>query len=48
MEQFHEFMSAAWPWMAMGLILAVFIAFWGSKKVKKNHNIFYNYCDGKN
>ena len=38
MEQFHEFMSAAWPWMAMGLVLAVFIAFWGSKKEKKKPN----------
>ena len=26
MEQSFEFMSAAWPWIVMGLLLAIFFA----------------------
>jgi len=32
MEQIYDFMKAAWTWIAMGLLLAVFIAMDASRK----------------
>jgi len=35
MEQIYDFMKAAWTWIAMGLLLAVFIAMDASRKKRK-------------
>ena len=32
MDKFYDFMSAALPWIAMGLLLAIFIARAASRK----------------
>lgn len=34
MEMLSEFLSAAWSWIAMGILLAIFIAFFHVKKPK--------------
>lgn len=34
MEMLSDFFGAAWSWIAMGILLAIFIAFFHAKKPK--------------